>query len=57
MQTSGLALNLLLLLTYTSSQGQKEHINLFINQVSHNTKIKSKERKQATNQPTKNVVE
>jgi hypothetical protein len=28
-------------------QGQKEHINLANNQVSHNTKIKSRERKQA----------
>jgi hypothetical protein len=30
-----------------SGQGQKEHINLDYNQISQNTKIKSKERKQA----------
>jgi hypothetical protein len=30
-----------------TGQGQKEHINLANNQVSHNAKIKSRERKQA----------
>jgi hypothetical protein len=40
-------------------QGQKDHINLANNQVSHNTKIKSSKRKQAiktTNWPMKNIV-
>jgi hypothetical protein len=49
----------LLLLNYTLGQGQKEHINPANNQVSHNTKIKSRERKQAiktNNWPIKKIV-
>jgi hypothetical protein len=44
----------LLLLNYPSGQGKKEHINLAHHQVSHNTKTKSRERKQATK--TKNKL-
>jgi hypothetical protein len=37
----------LLAVNYTPIQGQKEHINIANNQVSQNTKIKSRERKTA----------
>jgi hypothetical protein len=60
MQTTALALNLWISYWWITppGQGQKDHLNVANNQVSHNTKIKSgKEIKQSNSPlPSKNVV-